>query len=775
MTLTLSTSFALFPCHAGTKTPLIKWKEGSTFDPATIQAWREQGYNLAIDCNKSGLITIDVDASKVTREQAWNAYTALCTSWGLSTPPQPMTQSARGGWHIQFKRPDHLAATDLRGGGTLVKISDVRPLEPGEKDGEVIGFKNRGYCIAPGSYLSTAEGDLPYLAMPDAPTTPPLAPAGLIEAIKLPPLKITEHQSSGEWDHNEVLSILKHLHRVDHDYVTRGNQNRWKSTLAVRNTGIALTDDLYEFLGYEPGEESKFYTRWERHDRTSDRTFNMQSLKQAAIKSGWAPPQKSAQQMFSAVTNKAKPPALPPGAVSLIGGPRVELAAPEYSEIEVADRFAADYSKHLKFVTARRSWIVWNGKRWHKDETGQVADMVRLHCRRESALYASTPGTTAAQARSLCSNKTVSAVLNLAAIDQRFATKASEWDQDPWLLGTPEGVVDLRTGTLRDAQPTDKVTKSTKVSPNGDCPTWLAFLARATSGDVEMQSYLQRMAGYFLTGTTREQSLHFAFGPGRTGKGTFMHAISAILADYHVTTAIETLTESRSDRHPTEVAALQGTRLVTCSETERGRHWAESRIKQFTGGDEISARFMGKDFFEFLPTFKLMISGNYKPHLRPDTAMRRRFQLIPFLVTIPEREQDQNLGAKLEREWPGILAWMIAGALAWQQDGLNPPAAIRNATEEYMNDEADDVLSAWLDECCDRSDTKTETKHGDLYRSYKIYAEQAGERAVTSAQLGKEVKRLGFELRRTGGARLVVGLKLKPPPPPSMPLPRVAV
>jgi putative DNA primase/helicase len=358
--------------------------------------------------------------------------------------------------------------------------------------------------------------------------------------------------------------------------------------------------------------------------------------------------------------------------------------------------------------------------------------------------------------------------LRLAAVDPRIASTVGAWDQDPWLLGTPDGIVDLRDGTFRAACPEDHVTKSTAVSPEGECRTWLAFLQRATGGDVDAQKYLQRLCGYALTGSTREQSLYFASGPGGGGKGTLMHAVSSILHDYHVVTAIATLTDAKFDRHPAEVAALQGARLVTCSETERGRHWAESRIKEWTGGDAISARFMNQNFFTFIPTFKLLISGNYKPHMRPDTAMRRRFQLIPFKTAIPKSEQDPKLGAKLEKEWPGILGWMIAGAVEWQRIGLCPPAAVLDATNEYMDEEAEDVLSAWMHERCE-VDPKAESLMGDLYRSYKIYAEQAGENVMTNAMLGKELKRLDFNSRRTDKARLVLGLKLTTPTEPPRP------
>jgi hypothetical protein len=202
--------FALFPCAQGTKRPILKWKSGSTHDCAQWVAWRSEHNNLAIDCAKSEILMIDVDSSKVTREEAWGAYGALCASWGLSEVPMPMTQSARGGWHIPFRRPANLAATDLRGGGTLVKISDVRPLAEGEEDGEVVGFKNRGYCVAPGSTLSTAAGNLPYGMMPNPPA-PHEAPEGLLNAIKLKTIEATYSGQSGTSDKADVARLVAEL------------------------------------------------------------------------------------------------------------------------------------------------------------------------------------------------------------------------------------------------------------------------------------------------------------------------------------------------------------------------------------------------------------------------------------------------------------------------------------------------------------------------------------------------------------------------------------
>jgi hypothetical protein len=218
-----------------------------------------------------------------------------------------------------------------------------------------------------------------------------------------------------------------------------------------------------------------------------------------------------------------------------------------------------------------------------------------------------------------------------------------------------------------------------------------------------------------------------------------------------------------------ELAVMQGARLVTCSETERGRRWAESRIKEMSGGDPITARYMNGNPFNFLPTFKIMISGNYKPSLRPDSAMRRRFQLVPFQHKIPEHEVDKNLKKKMEQEWGAILGWMIEGCRLWQRDGLQPPAAVVAATDEYMVEEAEDCLAMWLADCCE-AEADVMTKHGDLYYSYNRYAERAGEKQpLTSVQLGKELSTLEFGKKRTKAGRFVIGLRLQVPVPPPMP------
>ena len=278
--------------------------------------------------------------------------------------------------------------------------------------------------------------------------------------------------------------------------------------------------------------------------------------------------------------------------------------------------------------------VDWNGVAWRDDDTLKARHSARRIC------LAVAAGRTADQeriAKSIASGKTVSAVERLAQCDRRLVAIIDQFDCDPFLLNTPAGVIDLRTGQLTQHDSQLYLTKCTGTAADFDMPTstFDGFMRRIMGGDAEMIAYLQRVAGYALTGSTQEHALFFCYGVGANGKSTFINALIECLGDYHRTAPIETFTSSPHDRHPTELAGLRGARLVTSVETEEGRRWAESRIKSLTGGDKISARFMRQDFFEYLPQFKLIVAGNHKPGLRSvDEAIKRRFHLIPFAVTI---------------------------------------------------------------------------------------------------------------------------------------------
>jgi putative DNA primase/helicase len=432
---------------------------------------------------------------------------------------------------------------------------------------------------------------------------------------------------------------------------------------------------------------------------------------------------------------------------------------PAFSDEALALRFAHRHDGDLRFVAAWSKWLVWDGARWRFDDTLHAFERARVICR-EAATECNKGKTAVA----IASAKTVAAVDRLARADRRLAATVDQWDADHWLLNTPDGVLDLRTGKMRPNRPDDHITKITTVGPRGNCPRFLAFLERIAGGDPELVSYLQRVLGYGLTGETREHALFFAHGTGANGKSVLLSTIAGIMGDYHRTAPIETFVAGNSERHPTDLAGLRGARLVTAIETEEGRRWAESKIKSLTGGDMIAARFMRQDFFEYRPSFKLVIAGNHRPSLRSvDEAIRRRFHLVPFAVTIPPEERDGDLAEKLKAEWPGILAWLIEGCLAWQTEGLRPPKAVVDATAAYM--EAEDAIAAWIDEKCERNPGAWESSTA-LFASWSSWANAAGEhpgsvrrfsQALESRSFAPSRKRLGGSnpLRGFDGLRLI--------------------
>jgi putative DNA primase/helicase len=289
------------------------------------------------------------------------------------------------------------------------------------------------------------------------------------------------------------------------------------------------------------------------------------------------------------------------------------------------------------------------------------------------------------------------------------------------------------------------------VAPAGDCPRWKQFLHEVTGGDAELQGYLQRLVGYSLTGTVSEHVLAFFYGTGGNGKSVFLGTVAGLLADYAKVAPIDTFTERKNDRHPTDMAMLQGARLVTAQETDEGRAWAEAKIKALTGGDPVTARLMRQDFFTYTPQFKLLIAGNHKPGLRNvDEAMRRRFHLIPFTVTIPPEQRDPGLPGKLREEWPGILAWAIDGCILWQAIGLAPPSAVRDMTNSYFA--AQDPLAEWIEHCCIQ-EPATRTDRVELYSNYGAYPREAGEWAEPKERFYALLESHGYMPCRVGENR----------------------
>lgn len=432
----------------------------------------------------------------------------------------------------------------------------------------------------------------------------------------------------------------------------------------------------------------------------------------------------------------------------------VTILPPDFTEDEIAMRFSESFAPSLRYVAAWGRWMLWDGKIWRKDDTLRAFDLVRRHCRQMSA-DASDPKVK----MTLTSAKMVAAIEKLVRADRLQATTADQWDGNPWLLNTPCGVVDLKTGQIMGHKPSYQMTKITAVAPDKetDCPQWLAFLDKVCGNDRRLVDYLKRFFGYCLTGLTEEHAMAFLYGTGRNGKGVFLNTVSRILGDYAMTASPDTFTESGSGKHLTVLARLMGARLVVSQETEEGVPWAEARIKAVTGGDPITANFMRQDPFTYQPQFKLTVGGNHKPELKSvDEAIRGRFNLIPFTVTIPPSERDPGLSDKLWQEAPGVMAWLIEGCLDWQSVGLNPPPAVTIATNEYF--ESEDAITIWIRECCVIS-PENKVLSSSLFNSWSTWSVRQGERPGSHKAFSRSLERLGYKKNREGAGMYVFGIK----------------
>jgi P4 family phage/plasmid primase-like protien len=433
-----------------------------------------------------------------------------------------------------------------------------------------------------------------------------------------------------------------------------------------------------------------------------------------------------------------------------------------YSEDHLTHIFTKRYGLDWRYVSGWSSWRRWDGAVWQKDTTLTVFDLARKVCREISIL---APGLSPSQKRTISSARTIAAIERVARTAREHAADVDQWDADPWVLSTPNGLINLRTGSLRAAKREDYTTKQTSVSPlnlgdsTAHCPTWCAALQMWCGNDIDLEMYLQRFAGYCLTGITSEHALAFFYGTGRNGKSVFLDAIREIMGDYATVASMEMFQASQNERHSTEIADLMGARLVTAQETQEGRRWDEAKIKEMTSASTLKARFMRQDYFEFKPQFKLLFAGNHKPGLRSvDEAIKARVHIVPFTITIPEAERDKNFPAKLRAEYPGILQWMIDGCRAWQSAGLNTPAAVRNATESYL--ESEDSFAEWLEQCCQTGKNAKE-RSSELYKNYSHWADRVGEYKPPAKRFNQLLDARGYLSKKIMGYKVFYGIGLK--------------
>ncbi len=428
-----------------------------------------------------------------------------------------------------------------------------------------------------------------------------------------------------------------------------------------------------------------------------------------------------------------------------------------------SERFVSDHGEDVRYCYPWSTWLVWTGARWEKDDAGRAHRLAKETVRgiyQEAAEAGDEERRKALAkhaARSESADK-IRAMLELARSELPVAP--DELDADPMLLNTKSGTIDLRTGELREHRREDLITKLAPVEydPGAEAPAWGAFLERVLP-DEELRGFVRRAAGYSASGDTSEQCLFINHGVGANGKSTFHEAAAAALGDYAMRAPTDMLLARRSGAVPNDVARLKGARFVSAAETEDGRRLAESLVKDLTGQDTITARFMRAEFFDFKPTHKLHLSTNHKPEIRgTDAAIWRRIRLVPWTVTIPPAEQDKKLSEKLRGELAGVLAWIVRGCVEWRHEGLKAPDAVRKATGAYRSEM--DVIGAFIEDCCvlrpDASALAT-----PLYVAYKEWCEESGEPIEKQRRFGMRLTERGLRREKVGGVYKWYGIGLR--------------
>lgn len=436
----------------------------------------------------------------------------------------------------------------------------------------------------------------------------------------------------------------------------------------------------------------------------------------------------------------------------------------ENSDLGNASRIVALYGTDIHYVGQWDSWVFWNGRYWQKDTLGHVPrlayQMVRLMLNEAANIEDDEKRKKAIGfALNSQSRKALENMIALAKNQDGIRLDATAFDTDPWSINVINGTVNLKTGRLEPFEKNALLTKliEIKYDPQAICPLWLSFLNLIFANDASLIDYVQRAVGYSLTGDVREDCLQFAYGAGGNGKSTFFAIMEKILGEYSHKTPSSMLMAQKFEGIPVDVADLQGKRFVVASEISKNVRWNEAKIKDLTGGDKLTARYMRANPFSFYPTHKLWIYGNYKPVVvGADEGIWRRMRLIPFPIKIPDSIKDEAFEEKLLAELPGILNWAIAGCLAWQQHGLKAPETIIHATKDYK--EEMDKLQTFIDDRCHVGNERC--LFASLYTTYMQYCKSSGEFCIDKREFKERLERKGYILKNgTGNKLYVFGLR----------------
>ena len=418
------------------------------------------------------------------------------------------------------------------------------------------------------------------------------------------------------------------------------------------------------------------------------------------------------------------------------------------TDVDAANQFVSHFGKDFVFCEPWRKWIVWDGRRWVPDRVGSAFG--------RSVEIAVNAGEKRQK------SERISATLRVA--QHMRAVEPEQFDGDPWTFNCMNGTINLKDGSFEEHRRENLHTKlsPTSYDPSAKAPRWQAFLHEIMADNESLVGYLQRLAGYSLTGIVREHILPIAYGKGANGKSTFLGALRNVIgADYAAEAAPDLVMTRTQSAHPTERADLAGKRFVTTIEVEDGRRLAENFVKQLTGGDELKVRRMREDFWTLKPTWKIFMATNNKPEIKGmDFGIWRRVRLIPFSVVIGPDKMDHTLMDKLMGESSGILAWAVEGAKLWREGGLQDPTEVLSATAEYRTDA--DVVGRFFSDCCVLMN-ELRCKASDLYEAYVEWhrREIGSDEPMSGTAFGRRLTDLGYKVEKSGGHKWRFGIGLQ--------------
>ena len=437
-----------------------------------------------------------------------------------------------------------------------------------------------------------------------------------------------------------------------------------------------------------------------------------------------------------------------------------------FSDMFNSEVFLEYFDKDILYCNLWKKWLIWDGRRWEKDEVNKIHQFAmsiikEIYNRSQSCMFPDDSYIPAENVGSLENMLKIDSMIKVSSWKQQVSITPDILDRDNMIINCNNGIIDLTSGRLLNHNRSLLITKLAPVDyvEDAECPQWKNFLKTIFKKNKDLINYIQKVLGMCLTGDVSAQAIFILYGAGANGKSTFLNTISKIMGDYGTNTPTETFMLKKGNNASNDIARLNGARFVTATEGNYGERLAEAIVKRLTGNEQISARFLYGEYFEFVPTFKIFMATNHKPKISGlDHAIWRRIKLIPFEVSFNEKQQDPNLQSKLETELPGIFAWMVEGCIRWQNEGLGNPPDVAEATEEYRFEMSS--IESFLQEKCLKGEHEL-VKASVLYEAYKQWAQTNNEHIMSMRVFGMRLSESGLDKNRISTGYHWLGINLK--------------